>query len=92
MLFIRGCREDFANWARLACKGWDCASVLPHFRNLEKFKGGADEFRGGEGELSVTYPAATSPLIGSLIDAAKGCGHLEIADYIGAQAEGVAVT
>lgn len=92
MLFIRGCREDFDNWARLGCKGWDYKSVLPYFRALENFEGGADEFRGGDGELSVTFPAAKSPLVGSFIDAAKDCGHPEIADYNGAFGEGVAVT
>ena len=92
MLFIRGCREDFDNWARLGCTGWDYASVLPHFRNLENFEGGADDFRGVDGELSVTFPAAKSPLVGGFMAGAQSCGHPEIPDYNGAEAEGVAVT
>lgn len=90
MLFIRGCRDDFDHWARLGCTGWDYASVLPHFRSLESFEGGADEFRGGDGPLSVTFPAAKSPLVESFMEAAEERGHAANPDYNGAQMEGVA--
>jgi len=92
MLFIRGMPDDFDSWSRMGCTGWDYASVLPHFRNLESFEGGADEFRGGEGPLSVTYPAAKSPLVDGFMDAALASGHPANDDYNGAKQEGIART
>lgn len=36
-------------------RGWSFAEVLPHFKRMERFEGGADEFRGGDGPMSVSY-------------------------------------
>jgi choline dehydrogenase len=89
MLFIRGAREDFDQWASLGCEGWDYQSVLPHFRAIETFEGGADAFRGGAGPLSVSFPATRFPVVADFIASAKACGHQENADYNGEAMQGV---
>lgn len=92
MLFIRGARADYDGWSERGCVGWDYDSLLPHFRAIECFEGGSDEYRGGGGPLSVTFPAARPQLIGEWIDTAQRCGHRLNADYNGADPEGVAMT
>ena len=44
--FVRGAPEDYNGWAAQGCRGWDFDSVLPCFRRMEDFEGGADEYRG----------------------------------------------
>ena len=92
MLYIRGSKADYDGWRDLGCEGWDYDSVLPFFRSIETFAGGEDQFRGGDGPLSVTFPAVKSQLQELWIKAAQACGHAFNADYNGADDAGVAVT
>lgn len=92
MLFIRGARADYDGWSELGCNGWDYESLLPHFRAIETFEGGADDYRGGSGPLSVTFPAARPQLVSEWITAAQNCGHRLNPDYNGVDPEGVGVT
>lgn len=91
MLYIRGAAADYDQWAEIGCKGWDYASVLPYFRSLECFEHGEDEYRGGDGPLAVTFPVLQPPLVQSVIDAAKTCGHAYNPDYNGAEPGGVGI-
>ncbi|MEV0074539.1 GMC family oxidoreductase N-terminal domain-containing protein [Amycolatopsis sp. NPDC050768] len=34
MVHLRGHRDDFDEWARMGCTGWDYDSVLPYFRRM----------------------------------------------------------
>lgn len=92
MLFIRGASADYDGWSELGCTGWDYASLLPHFRAIETFEGGADAYRGGTGPLSVTFPAARPQLVSEWIAAALNAGHRLNPDYNGADPEGVGLT
>lgn len=91
MLFIRGAPADYDGWAEQGCDGWNYDAVLPHFRAIESFEGGADAYRGGDGPLSVTFPAAKEQLIDVWLQAAEQCGHARIRDYNGAQPLGAAL-
>lgn len=92
MLFIRGARADYEGWAEHGCTGWDYQSVLPHFRAIESFEGGADDFRGGTGPLSVTFPATQPEIVEVWMRAAQSCGHSLNADYNGAETPGVGLS
>lgn len=92
MLFIRGAKADYDGWSERGCTGWDYASLLPHFRAIETFEGGADDYRGGSGPLSVTFPATRPQLVGEWIEAAQKCGHRFNPDYNGADPDGVGMT
>ncbi len=35
MIYIRGDRADYDEWAAMGCAGWDWDSVLPYFRKSE---------------------------------------------------------
>ena len=53
MCYIRGERQDYARWVEQGAKGWSFDEVLPYFKRAEDFEGGADEFHGQGGPLSV---------------------------------------
>ncbi|MFM5884446.1 MAG: GMC family oxidoreductase [Novosphingobium sp.] len=53
MVYIRGNRFDYDQWAALGCTGWSYDDVLPYFRRAEHNERGADAFHGGDGPLNV---------------------------------------
>src|SRR5690606_9924656 len=46
MLWVRGHRSDYDEWARLGCDGWDYENVLPYFKRAETFEGTNSPWRG----------------------------------------------
>ncbi|HEY5638034.1 MAG TPA: GMC family oxidoreductase N-terminal domain-containing protein [Burkholderiales bacterium] len=54
LIYIRGQREDYADWVAAGATGWDFDSVLPYFRRSENYAGGENEFHGASGELGVS--------------------------------------
>lgn len=89
MMFIRGHRWDYDNWAAMGAQGWDYASVLPYFRRMETNERGADDWRGGDGPLSVAEGRARYPIVDHWIAAAERAGVDHAGDLNGRQAEGV---
>jgi choline dehydrogenase len=67
MLYVRGARADYDGWAALGCAGWDWASVLPHFQNVESV-------------MTLTQATADAFLT-PLIAAAGQCGIPYNPDY-----------
>lgn len=53
MVYIRGNRQDFDGWASIGCTGWSYAELLPIFKAIEDFEGGASEHHGTGGPLQV---------------------------------------
>ena len=89
MLYVRGNPRDFDRWAQAGCSGWSYADVLPYFRKSECFAGGADEHRGGEGEMAVEHYRTVLPLTDHFVEAAQQAGIPRTPDYNGARQEGV---
>ena len=89
MIYIRGHKEDYDEWARLGNKGWSYDEVLPFFKKHEHREAGGNEFHGQGGELNVA--AVTSP--GSINDVFLEAGReLQLPatdDFNGAQQEGL---
>ena len=57
MVYIRGNRRDYDNWAALGCKGWSYDDVLPVFKKLENNQAGQSaDYHGFDGEVSVVAP------------------------------------
>jgi choline dehydrogenase len=54
LIFIRGQHEDFDGWERLGAEGWSYRSVLPHFKRIEQYEGGASQYHGSFGEVGVS--------------------------------------
>ncbi len=90
MLFVRGNPRNFDDWADAGCKGWAWGDVLPTYRKLENWEGGASDVRGAGGRVQVTR-------VRNLTDAghqfqqamAETAGVDVIDDYNGYTQEGV---
>jgi choline dehydrogenase len=92
MVWVRGQPQDYDHWAQLGNRGWSYHDVLPIFKGIENYKGGADELRGRGGPLKVTDIDESGPLYDSLFEAAESIGIPRAADYNGARQEGIAMT
>jgi choline dehydrogenase len=91
-VYVRGNRADYDGWAAAGCKGWDYESVLPAFKRLETWEGGADAFRGGSGPVSVVTQTNRGQANMTFVEAAKEAGYVETPDYNGARQDGIALT
>lgn len=89
MVFVRGHRRDYDDWAANGAEGWSYDEVLPYFRRMETYRGGTDEYRGGEGPIVVERLDHLHPIEQSFLDAAQQAGYPRSADYNGAEQEGV---
>jgi choline dehydrogenase len=89
MIYIRGNRADYDEWAAMGCDGWGYEDVLPYFKRAEDNERGEDMFHGAGGPLSVSESRAMSPLVDTMVEAAKAAGHEENPDFNGARQEGV---
>lgn len=89
MMFIRGHRWDYDEWAQLGAEGWDYQSVLPYFRRLEDNERGADAWRGVGGAIAVSEGRARYPITDQWIAAAQAAGISRSSDLNGEKAEGV---
>jgi choline dehydrogenase len=74
MVHVRGNRRDYDAWAAAGNAGWSYADVLPLFRRMEDFDGGASEYRGAGGPLSVIVHDTPTPVSQRLFEAAAGHG------------------
>ncbi|MFD6392034.1 GMC family oxidoreductase [Nocardia sp. NPDC060259] len=92
MLFVRGNRKNFDDWAAEGCHGWAYADVLPYFRRMEDWEGGASELRGSGGPIKVTRQHTITDAARAFMDAtATRLGVPKLDDYNGESQEGVAV-
>ncbi len=89
LLYVRGQAQDYDNWRQLGNAGWAWEDVLPYFKRSEKWEGGADAFRGGDGPLSVTHSNRSWEIIDAWVKAAQEAGFEFNEDYNGADQEGV---
>ena len=93
MVFVRGQSQDYDQWAQLGNRGWSYQDVLPIFRDMESYQGGAnEEYRGRNGPLKVTESNETGPLYDALIKAAGEIGIKYTKDYNGAAQDGIGMT
>ncbi|MEM9724365.1 MAG: GMC family oxidoreductase N-terminal domain-containing protein [Pseudomonadota bacterium] len=89
MVYIRGHRKDYDQWAELGCEGWSYDEVLPYFKKSEGNSRGADEFHGADGPLQVTDQLSPRPITKAFVEAAKNVQHRENADFNGPEQKGV---
>ena len=54
LVFIRGQRDGFDDWARQGARGWGYTDCLPFFRRYERYRGGESQYHGALGEFDVS--------------------------------------
>ena len=88
MIFVRGQKQDYDGWAQSGATGWSFDDVLPYFKKLERFDGGADEWRGADGPMSVQRVKLRPEIAEAFITAGEQAGFPRNPDYNGASQEG----
>ncbi len=88
LVYARGHRLDFDDWARLGGEGWSYREVLPYFQRMESSWAGDTDYRGGSGPLGVAAPKHPALMYDIYRDAAQQAGHAVTDDYHGRHAEG----
>jgi len=90
MGYARGHPADYDRWAGYGLTQWSFSHVLPYFKRLEAWEGGADEFRGGSGPLHIERTRSQDPIWDAWLEAARAAGHPIIQDLNGAHQVGFA--
>lgn len=89
LVWVHGNPLDFERWKdEDGARGWGYADVLPYFKRAEGREEGGDEYRGGDGPLSVSYGTLRNPLNQAWLDAAREAGYDLTEDYNGYRQEG----
>ena len=89
MVYSRGHRADYDQWAAMGAKGWSYADVLPAYKKGENFEGGASDFHGVGGELNVAEERTLNPVTEVFLEAAGQCQLRENRDFNGVEQDGV---
>jgi len=74
MIYIRGARQDYDNWAYNGAAGWSYEDVLPFFRKSEDFEDGPSAFHGAGGPLPVTRNHNPNPATVAFLEACAQYG------------------
>jgi choline dehydrogenase-like flavoprotein len=90
LIHVRGARTDYEEWVRLGAAGWSWEDVLPAFRRMEDFDGGASELHGAAGPLRIMSRYALAPIHEAIMDAAVQVGIERNPDYNSGLLDGVA--
>lgn len=93
MIYIRGHRQDYDDWAAQGCTGWDYGSLLPYFKkseaNADPTK--SEEFHGRDGLLSVQNLRDANAMDHVFVDAATQLQHRVCDDFNTSDPEGVGI-
>jgi choline dehydrogenase-like flavoprotein len=93
MMYIRGDRTDYDNWAAQGNPGWAYADVLPYFRKSENNEfWGDSRYHGADGPLNVAEVMEPSPYARAFVAAGIQAGHLPNPDFNGDHLLGVGLT
>ena len=91
MVYTRGNRQDYANWAAMGNPGWSYEDVLPLFKHAENSECfGADDYHGVGGPLNVSYLRSPSSINQAFLGACVEQGLPQTRDYNGASQFGCA--
>jgi choline dehydrogenase-like flavoprotein len=87
MVYARGHRLDYDDWARAGLSGWSYADVLPYFRLSERSWLGEGRYHGSLGPLEVCIPKGNL-MYDELRAATLATGYPVTDDYHGENKEG----
>ena len=88
MIYIRGNRADYDEWAAGGAEGWSYDELLPLFKRSEDNERGESEFHGVGGPLTVCDSRSNNPIADAVIEAAQQAGWERNSDFNGASQEG----
>ena len=88
MVYIRGNKWDYDNWAEMGCTGWAYDDVLPYFRKAEANERGADDYHGEGGPLFVSDQKSPNPTSHAFVESAAELQMRPNEDFNGELQEG----
>jgi choline dehydrogenase len=88
MIYIRGNRADYDEWAAMGLEGWGYEDVLPYFRRSEDNERGANRYHGIGGPLAVSESRSMHPVVEAFVEACEQVGIPRNDDFCGATQEG----
>ena len=91
MVYVRGQKEDYNQWAELGNEGWSYEEVLPYFRRAENFEPDSvsSKYHGKGGPQNVSEIRQKFALSDAYIQAAEDAGFTKNDDFNGESQEGV---
>jgi len=91
MVYIRGNKWDYDNWAEMGCEGWGYDDVLPFFKHAESNVRGGDDFHGGEGPLFVSDQKWVNPTSKAFVSSAESLQLRPNDDFNGGAQDGFGI-
>ncbi|EDL49032.1 GMC family oxidoreductase [Erythrobacter sp. SD-21] len=88
MVYIRGNKWDYDNWASLGCSGWAFDDVLPYFKRAEHNVRGENHYHGEDGPLWVSDQKYMNPGSLAFVEAAAQLQLPRNDDFNGEKQEG----
>jgi choline dehydrogenase-like flavoprotein len=88
MVYIRGNKWDYDNWADMGCTGWSHEDVLPYFKRSEANERGEDAWHGAGGPLFVSDQRSPNPCSEAFVESAAALQLRRNEDFNGARQEG----
>jgi choline dehydrogenase len=88
MIYVRGHRGDYDDWARLGNAGWAFTDVLPYFRRAEHQQRGASDVHGAGGPLAVCDLRTVNVLSRAFVAAGVELGFPANPDFNGPEQHG----
>src|SRR3954470_12834402 len=88
MIYIRGNRADYDEWAAVGNDGWAYEDVLPYFKRAEDNERGANRWHGVGGPLAVSESRSMHPIVEAFVEACEQVGIPRNDDLNGATQEG----
>jgi len=88
MLYVRGNKWDYDNWAALGNEGWSYDEILPYFKKSEGNEIFKDELHGQDGPLGVSNANDASNINEMFLKSCALEGINRVEDYNGAEQEG----
>jgi choline dehydrogenase-like flavoprotein len=91
MVYIRGHRNDYDQWASLGNSGWSYADVLPYFKRSEDNADFDGEYHGKGGPLAVNKLRSDNPVQQSFLQAAREAQFRIREDFNAEEQEGLGI-
>jgi choline dehydrogenase-like flavoprotein len=91
MVYIRGHRADYDQWAALGNTGWSYADVLPYFKRSEDNSDFDGAYHGKGGPLHVNRPRTDNPVHETFLQAAREAQYRIREDFNAEEQEGLGI-
>jgi choline dehydrogenase-like flavoprotein len=91
MLYVRGHKGDYDEWAENGCEGWSWDEVLPYFKKSENNERGGDEFHGDSGPLQVSDQKSPRGITEAFVEAGTQLQIRHREDFNAGENEGIGI-